>query len=77
MRVKEDSNDSVEPQGCYTSSKLEAAHSDVSPPVNEANGSEDSVGLLKESPSVILGVLFAEAPFLAPIAYCISINEET
>ena len=66
-RVKEDSNDSVESRDCCTSSKLEAEHSNVAPPP-DANASEDSVGLVKVSPSVILGVLFEEAPFLAPIA---------
>src|SRR6266566_5284938 len=35
-RVKEDSNDSVEPRDCCTSSKLEAEHSNVSPPPKEA-----------------------------------------
>lgn len=67
-RVKEDSNDSVEPRDCCTSSKLEAEHSNVGSPPKEANASEDSVGLVKVSPSVILEVLFEEATLLAPIA---------
>ena len=67
-RVKEVSNDSVEPQDCCTSSKLEAEHSNVGPPPKDANASEHSVGLVKVSPSVIFGVLFEGAPLLAPIA---------
>jgi hypothetical protein len=67
-RVKEDSNDSVEPRDFCTSSKLEAEHSNVDPPAKEANVSEDSAGLVEVSPSVILRVLFEEAPSLAPIA---------
>ena len=66
-RVKEDSNDSVEPRHCCTSSKLDAEHANVGPPPKEANASEDSVGLVKVSPSVILGVSF-EGALLAPIA---------
>jgi hypothetical protein len=67
-RVKEESNDSVEPYGCFTTSKLETEHSNVDPP-KEDNVSEDSIGLVTTSPLVILGALtFEEAPFMAPIA---------
>lgn len=66
-RVKEESNDSVEPQGCFTTSRLETEHSNVDP-LNEGNVSEDSIGLVTISPLVILRVSFEEAPFMAPIA---------
>jgi hypothetical protein len=67
-RVKEDSKDSVEQRDCCTSSKLEDEHSNVGPAPKWANASEDSAGLVKVSPSVILGVLFEEGPLPAPIA---------
>ncbi len=66
--VEEDSDDSEEPRDCCTSSKLEAELSNVDPPPKEGNTSENSVGLMQVSPSVILGVLFEEAPLPAPKA---------
>ena len=66
--VKEESNDSVDPYGCFTTSKLETEHSNVDPP-KEDNVSEDSIGLVTTSPLVILGTLIFEAAlFMAPIA---------
>jgi hypothetical protein len=66
-RVKEESNDSVEPQDRSTTSRLEIEHSNVDP-LREGNVSEDSIGLATISPLVIPRVSFEEAPPMVPIA---------
>ena len=67
MRVKEECDDPAEPRHRLTISKLEAEQSNEDS-LKEDSASEDSIGLVTISSSVIRGGLLEPPPFMAPMA---------
>jgi hypothetical protein len=76
MRVKEECDDPAEPRDRHTTSELQTEQSNEDSP-KEDGTSEDSIGLVTTSLSVIRGGLLEPLPFMVPMAYCISIKEQT